>query len=143
MLATDFRMQGVGQAPTITCWYKEPGSVCLLRAQLAHGKPSVCKQSRELQDRGDVGSSAGGAQFMLFSTEKRRRREGSWWETNKLSIQLLVASNTHGAPDDHGWSFMCATISSPKHFLTTFCCWIFMPESLLFAGEALRQKISQ
>lgn len=28
-------------------------------------------------------------------------RKGSWWETNKLSIQLLVASNTHGALNHH------------------------------------------
>lgn len=56
-----------------------------------------------------MGSSAGVAQCVLFSTERRGGREeereggreGGWWETNKLSIQLLVASNTHDARSDH------------------------------------------
>lgn len=56
-----------------------------------------------------MGSSAGVALFVLEHREeedeggreeKGKERRG-WWETNKLSIQLPAASNTHR---DNCWS---------------------------------------
>lgn len=57
-----------------------------------------------------MGSSAGVALFVLEHREeeedeggrkeKRKERRG-WWETNKLSIQLPAAPNTH---HDNCWS---------------------------------------
>lgn len=47
-------------------------------------------------------------------------RKGSWWETNKLSIQLLVASNTHGALNHHRQSCVC--VLNDQITKVTFCC---------------------
>lgn len=57
---------------------------------------------------------------------ERERKEG-WWETNKLSVQLLVASNTHNA---HCWSFVLNQFTK-NTFLIYLWCFLVMQNVLL------------
>lgn len=94
----------------------DSGSVCVLL--WARSKPSVCKHGT-----GRAGGQRRCGQqcwccsvCALQHTERgggrKGRKEGGWWETNKLSIQLLAASNTHDAHTDHCWSSACSSLSS-------------------------------
>lgn len=91
---------------------EEPGSECLLWAQSARSNPSVCKHGAESCRTEEMMWAAVLVLLSVCSSAPREEeggrkrgreggREGGWWETNKLSIQLLVASNTHDARSDH------------------------------------------
>lgn len=72
-----------------------------------------------------MGSSAGVVLFVLEHREeeedeggrkeKGKERKG-WWETNKLSIQLPAASNTH---HDNCWS--CSVLRGSRPLALTCC----------------------